>query len=96
MKTIEESELLSWKAIWQAVKDGKRGDIIRAIDQHVHRYPEDLHDEVRLRAVHIVRSTQRAPEEVAERIRRVSRTIRILQRGRFTGRGVITETSHAN
>lgn len=96
MRTMQESELLSWKAIWQAVYDGKHRDIQKAIDEHVDRYPEEIQDEVRLRAVHIVRMTQRHPREVRQRIRRVRSTIRTLQKGRFNARAANEEEPHAS
>lgn len=83
MKTIEETELLSWKAIWLAVQSGKHRHVQRAIDDHVERFPASERDLVRLRTIHIVRDTQREPKEVASRIQRVSRTIRTLQKGNF-------------
>lgn len=83
MSTMKESELLSWKTIWQAVKEGEHRLIQKAIDEHVERYPVSDRDEVRLRAVHIVRHTQRQPDEVRQRIQRVTSTIRILQKGCF-------------
>lgn len=96
MKTMQESELLSWKTIWQAVHDGKHRDIQIAIDEHVDRFPEEEHDAVRLRAVHIVRMTQRHTDEVRQRIRRVSSTIRTLQKGRFNARAANEEEHHAS
>jgi hypothetical protein len=83
MKTIEEIELLSWKAIWLAVQSGKNTHIQRAINDHVERFQASEQDLVRLRTIHIVRDTQRQPHEVASRIQRVSRTIRTLQNGNF-------------
>lgn len=83
MKTIEETELLSWKAIWLAVQSGKHSHVQRAIDDHVERFPASERDLVRLRTIHIVRDTQREPHEVKSRIDRVSRTIRTLQKGHF-------------
>ncbi|MBB5321187.1 hypothetical protein [Marinobacter oulmenensis] len=92
MKTLKEIELLSWKAIWLAVKSGRHSQIHKAIDEHVERFPVSERDQVRLRTIHIVRHTQREPEEVATRIRRVSRTIRQLQKGHFSTR---QEVCHA-
>lgn len=83
MRTMQESELLSWKAIWQAAQNGKQSGIVHAIDDHVERFPASEQDEVRLRTIHIVRNTQRSPEEVRGHLRRVSSTIRTLQKGRF-------------
>jgi len=83
MITMQEAELLSWKAIWMAVLNGKHHDVQRAINEHVASFPVPDQDSVRLRAIHIVRDTQRQPEEVLSRIQRVSRTIRKLQQGRF-------------
>lgn len=86
MKTIAEIELLSWKAIWLAVQNGKHHLVQRAINEHVERYPVPEQDLVRLRTIHIVRDTQRQPDEVTSRIERVSRTIRTLQKGNFNSR----------
>ncbi|MFB2706963.1 hypothetical protein [Marinobacter shengliensis] len=83
MKTIDEIELLSWKAIWLAVQSGKHVHVQRAINDHVERFPAPEQDMVRLRTIHIVRDTQRQPHEVTSRIQRVSRTIRTLQKGNF-------------
>ena len=83
MKTIKEAELLSWKAIWQAVEEGKHHFVQKAINAHVERYPPSEQDEARLRTVHIVRHTQRDAAEVRQRILRVSSTIRTLQKGCF-------------
>ena len=94
MKTIEEIELLSWKAIWLAVQNGKHYHVQRAINEHVERFPIPEQDLVRLRTIHIVRSTQRQPHDVARRIQRVSRTIRTLQKGRFNASR--KEISHAS
>lgn len=86
MKTIEEIELLSWKAIWLAVQSGKNTHVQRAINDHVERFQASEQDLVRLRTIHIVRDTQRQPHEVVSRIQRVSRTIRTLQKGNFNSR----------
>jgi hypothetical protein len=94
MKTIEEIELLSWKGIWLAVQSGKNAHIQRAINDHVERFPASDQDLVRLRTIHIVRDTQRQPHEVASRIKRVSRTIRTLQKGNFSASG--QEECHAS
>ncbi|WP_417500766.1 hypothetical protein [Marinobacter sp.] len=95
MKTIKEAELLSWKAIWQAVEEGKHHFVQKAIDAHVARYPKDEQDEARLRTIHIVRHTQRQPAEVRQRIRRVSSTIRTLQKGCFNALAANQEQHHA-
>ncbi|PPI86178.1 hypothetical protein KEHDKFFH_02335 [Marinobacter maroccanus] len=94
MKTIEEIELLSWKAIWLAVQNGKHRQVQRAIDEHVERFPTSEQDLVRLRTIHIVRDIQRQPHEVKSRIQRVSRTIRTLQNGNFNA--TRQEESHAS
>lgn len=93
MQTIEKIELLSWKAIWLAVQNGKHRHVQRAIDDHVERFPVSEQDQVRLRTIHIVRDTQRQPREVQSRIRRVTRTIRTLQKGKFNANH--QEESHA-
>ncbi len=93
MKTIEEIELLSWKAIWLAVQTGKQHLVQKAINEHVERFPVPEQDIVRLRTIHIVRHTQRQPDEVHSRIQRVSRTIRKLQQGYFNANA--TEAHHA-
>ncbi|NWO05794.1 MAG: hypothetical protein HLX50_08905 [Alteromonadaceae bacterium] len=94
MKSIEEIELLSWKAIWLAVQTGKQRLVHKAINDHVERFPVPEQDMVRLRTIHIVRHTQRQPDEVHSRIQRVSRTIRKLQRGHFNPN--TTEACHAS
>jgi len=96
MKTIKEAELLSWKAIWQAVEKGKHRLVQKAIDEHVARYPKDEQDEARLRTVHIVRHTQRQTAEVRQRIRRVSSTIRTLQKGCFNALAANPESPDAS
>src|SRR5690606_39419503 len=57
------SDLLSWKAIWLAVQNGKHHLVQRAINEHVERYPVPEQDLVRLRTIHIVRDTQRQRSE---------------------------------
>lgn len=83
MRTLPESQLLSWKEIWLAVETGKHREILKAIDEHVERFPASERDLVRARTMHIVRSTQRDTDTVRDHIRRVSRTLKALQRGRF-------------
>ena len=86
MITMQENELLSWKIIWQAVQDGSHRQIQIAINDHVEGFPISEQDEVRIRAIHIVRHVQRQPDEIRQRIQRVSSTIRTLQKGRFNAR----------
>lgn len=96
MRTMQESELLSWKEIWLAASDGTHRDLERAINDHVERFPPEQHDEVRLRAVHIVRTTLRQKDEIRSRIRRVSSTIRTLQKGRFNASAARQECRDEN
>lgn len=94
MKTIEETELLSWKSIWLAVEEGKQHFVQKAINEHVERHPPSERDEVRLRTIHIVRHNQRNRAEIRQRIRRVSHTIRTLQKGCYNPNA--QEPSHAS
>lgn len=76
----EHPALSSWQSIWIAVRNGKHSEVQRAINEHVEQFPISDQAMVRLRALHIVRDTQGQPEEVRNRIRRASRTMRILRR----------------
>jgi hypothetical protein len=96
MKTLKEKELLSWKAIWEAVTTGQLRHVQAAINEHVDSFPVADQTEVRLRTVHIVREYQRDTNVVKGHIRRVDRTIRTLQQGCFSARAPEKDHRHAH